>query len=45
MSLSFDEYTSNVVAYLEPSHADVYAAREAWEAMQEDVVAKIEALR
>lgn len=45
MGLSFDEYASKVVAYLEPSHADVYADRSAWEAMQEDVVARLEALR
>lgn len=45
MGLSFDEYASKVVAYLEPSHAEVYAGREAWEAMQEDVVARLEALR
>lgn len=34
MGLSFDEYSSQVVAYLEPSHAEVYAGRETWEAMQ-----------
>lgn len=45
MGLSFDEYASKVAAYLEPSHAEVYAGREAWEAMQEDVVARLEALR
>jgi hypothetical protein len=45
LSLSFDEYASHVVAYLEPSHADVYADRSAWEAMQEDVVARLEAFR
>jgi predicted nucleotidyltransferase component of viral defense system len=45
MGLSFDEYTSTVAAFLEPSHAEVYTARSAWEAMQEDVVARLEALR
>jgi len=45
MGVSFDEYTSKVVAYLETSHAEVYAGSEAWEAMQEDVVARLEALR
>lgn len=45
MELSFDEYTSKVVAYLEPSHAEIYAGRETWEAMQEDVIARLEALR
>lgn len=45
MGLSFDEYASKVVAYLEPSHAEIYADRSAWEAMQDDVVARLEALR
>jgi predicted nucleotidyltransferase component of viral defense system len=45
ISLSFDEYTSQVVAFLEPSHAEVYAARSAWDAMQEDVTQRLEALR
>jgi hypothetical protein len=45
MSLSFDEYSSKVVAFLEPSHAEVYADRSAWDAMQEDVVLRLEALR
>ncbi len=45
MSISFDEYASKVVAYLEPSHAELYADRSAWDAMQEDVVVRLEALR
>jgi hypothetical protein len=45
IGLSFDEYTSKVVAFLDPEHADVYADRTAWESMQEDVVARLEALR
>lgn len=45
MGISFDEYASKVVAFLEPSHAEVYASREAWDAMQEDVVARLEVLR
>lgn len=45
MSLSFDAYASTVVAFLEPGHAEVYSARSAWAAMQEDVLARIEALR
>ena len=45
MGISFDEYASKVVAFLEPSHAEVYAERSAWNAMQEDVVARLEALR
>jgi predicted nucleotidyltransferase component of viral defense system len=45
MGLSFDEYASTVVAFLEPSHAELYRERAAWEAMQEDVVSRLEALR
>jgi hypothetical protein len=45
MDFSFDEYSSTVVAYLEPSHAEIHASREAWAAMQEDVVARLEVLR
>lgn len=45
MAISFDEHTSKVVAYLEPSHAELYAGRPAWDALQEDVVARLEALR
>jgi hypothetical protein len=45
MGLSFDEYASNVVAFLEPGHAEVYADRSAWDAMQEDVALRLEALR
>lgn len=45
MAISFDEYTSKVVAYLEPSHAEIYADRSAWDAMQDDVVGRLEALR
>ena len=45
MYLSFDEYASKVVAFLEQSHAEVYADRSVWGAMQEDVVARREALR
>ena len=43
--ISFDEYASKVVAFLEPNHAEVYADRSAWNAMQADVVARLEALR
>lgn len=45
MTISFDEYTAKVVAYLEPGHAEIYADRSAWNAMQEDAVARLEALR
>lgn len=45
IGLSFDEYASKVVGYLEPSQAELHGHRSAWEAMQEDVVARLEALR
>ena len=45
LSVSFDEYSSKVVAFLEPAHAELYAGRTAWEAMQQDVVDRLEALR
>ena len=45
MALSFDEYAAQVVAYLEPAHAELYSHRAAWEAMQDDVVSRLEALR
>ncbi|HEX5660157.1 MAG TPA: nucleotidyl transferase AbiEii/AbiGii toxin family protein [Polyangiales bacterium] len=45
MSISFDEYTSKVVAFLEPGHTEVYAERSAWNAMQEDVITRLESLQ
>ena len=44
MSLSFDDFSSNVVAFLDPAHARLYAEPEAWDAMQATVVARLEAL-
>ena len=45
IAISFDEYRSNVVAYLEPDQAAPYEAPSAWEVMQDAVVAGLEALR
>ena len=45
VGISFDDYRSKVVAFLEPGRAEIHADRLAWEAMQEDVVARLEALR
>lgn len=45
LAISFDAYTAKVVAFLDPAHADVYAGRAAWDALQGDVVARLEALR
>jgi predicted nucleotidyltransferase component of viral defense system len=42
--LDYDAFTALVIAYLEPAHASIYSSREAWEAMQLDVVTKLEAL-
>ncbi len=42
MSVSFEDYASQVVAYLEPEQAAIYDSREAWEAMQDTVVARLE---
>lgn len=44
MGISFDEYRSKVVAYLDPEQAVLYEGRDAWNAMQESVVARLEAL-
>ena len=43
-SISFDEYRSKVVAYLEPAQAELYEARDAWELMQGTVVVRLEGL-
>ncbi len=45
MSLSFDEYEAQVVAYLDPDQRDLFAGRDAWNVMQDGVVAKLESLR
>ncbi|MDB4958339.1 MAG: hypothetical protein JWO36_5908 [Myxococcales bacterium] len=42
--LSYERYLALVVAYLDPDHADVYSSRDAWEAMQLEVIGRIEAL-
>lgn len=45
IGISFDEYASKVVAYLDPQQAEPYADRAAWGALQEQVVERLEALR
>lgn len=45
MAISFDEYASKVLAFLDPSQAELFEERSAWEAMQDTVVARLEALR
>ena len=44
-SLSYDQYVALVVAYLDPAQSEIYASRAAWEMMQLDVVARLEALK
>jgi hypothetical protein len=43
MSISFDEYASRVVAYLDPDQREVFGSRDAWSAMQDAVVSQLEA--
>jgi hypothetical protein len=38
MDLTYDQFSSQVVAYLVPEHADSYGSREAWDAMQAQAV-------
>jgi predicted nucleotidyltransferase component of viral defense system len=43
--LTYDQYVSLVVAYLDPEQAEIYASRDAWESMQLDVIARLEAFK
>lgn len=45
MGISFDEYASKVIAYLDPEQAELFTGRSAWAAMQDEVVARLEAFR
>ena len=45
MDISWDAYRSQVVAYLDPTQAALYEEHGAWDAMQEAVVARLDALR
>jgi hypothetical protein len=38
MSVGFDEFVGQVVAFLEPEHQADYRDREVWESLQEQVV-------
>jgi predicted nucleotidyltransferase component of viral defense system len=42
MDVSFDDYTSQVVSYLKPEHAGEYGSRQAWNALQIQVVEALE---
>jgi predicted nucleotidyltransferase component of viral defense system len=43
--LTYDQYVSLVVAYLDPEQAELYSSRETWEAMQLNVIERLESLR
>ena len=38
MSLSFDDFSGQVVAYLSPEHQSLYRSKESWDQMQGEVV-------
>lgn len=44
IGISFDDYVSKVIAYLDPAHVELYESRDTWDAMQGAVVARLEAL-
>lgn len=43
--LTYDQYVSLVVAYLDPQQVELYSSRDAWDAMQLGVIERLEALR
>lgn len=43
--VSYSDYRGQVVAFLEPEHADAFGGEQAWEAMQLQVVTALEGLR
>lgn len=45
MGISFDEYSSQVVAFLDPGQRELFESRSSWDAMQTAVVDRLEALR
>ncbi len=44
IAISYDEHISKVVAYLEAAHAAIYDSRDAWNVLQDSVVARLEEL-
>ena len=42
MDVSYDEFKAQVVSYLKPEHLDEYGTRQAWEALQAQVVDALE---
>jgi hypothetical protein len=45
MSISFDDYRSKVVAFLDPDQAPLYSGRVEWNALQNAVITRLEALQ
>jgi predicted nucleotidyltransferase component of viral defense system len=45
VAMSFDEYRSKVVAFLEPAQVELYSERSAWDLLQDVVTARLEELR
>lgn len=43
--LTYDQYVSLVVAYLDPQQAELYSSRDTWEELQLGVIERLEALR
>lgn len=45
ISVSFDQFKSQVVAYLPPEYQSYYGTRKAWESLQENVVNALEKMK
>ena len=45
MAVDYDAFAGQVLAYLEPEYQEHYRSRQAWNALQEQVIADLEALR
>jgi hypothetical protein len=43
MDVSYDDFRGQVVAYLDPDHAEHYGSHAAWDALQSQVVGMLEA--
>lgn len=44
MSVGYDQFAGQVLAYLEPQYQDQYRARRIWESLQDEVVQRLEGL-
>lgn len=44
MSVGYDQFAGQVLAYLEPEYQDQYRARRVWESLQDEVVRRLEGL-